>query len=45
VDGNDFELFNLLKPKGRAFETGGPEETVEIIDFHILKVLQEELNI
>ena len=37
VDGNDFELFNLLKPKGRAFETGGPEETVEIIDFHILK--------
>jgi len=37
VDGNDFELFNLLKPKGRAFETAGPEETVEIIDFHILK--------
>ena len=36
VDGNDFELFSLLKPKGRAFETGGPEETVEIIDFHIL---------
>tara|TARA_Y100000034_G_scaffold53996_1_gene66203 strand:- start:2984 stop:3784 length:801 start_codon:yes stop_codon:yes gene_type:complete len=36
-EGNDFEIFNLLKPKGRAFETGSPEETVEIIDFHILK--------
>ena len=39
VDGNDFEIFNLLKPKMRAFETSGPEETVEIIDFHILKEL------
>ena len=40
VDGNDYEIFNLLKPKGRAFETGSPEETVEIIDFYILEDLQ-----
>lgn len=38
-EGNDYEIFNFLKPKGRAFETGSPEETVEIIDFQILKEL------
>ena len=37
--GNDYEIFNLLKDKGRAFETGSPEETVEIIDLHIMKHL------
>jgi len=37
--GNDYEIFNLLKPKLRAFETGSPEETVEIIDNYILKEL------
>jgi phosphomannomutase len=37
--GNDYEIFNLLKPKQRAFETGSPEETVEIIDNYILKEL------
>ena len=37
--GNDYEIFSLLKDSGRAFETGGPEETIEIIDFHILRDL------
>ena len=36
IDGNDFELFSALKSSGRAFETSGPEETVEIIDYYIL---------
>jgi phosphomannomutase len=35
--GNDYEIFELLKPSGRAFETGGPEETIELIDFYILR--------
>lgn len=35
--GNDYEIFSLLKDTGRAFETGGPEETIELIDFHILR--------
>jgi len=39
-NGNDYEIFNMLKPKGRAFETGSPEETVEIVDFYILEDLQ-----
>lgn len=39
INGNDYELFTLLKDKGRSFETGSPEETVEIIDLHILKHL------
>jgi phosphomannomutase len=37
--GNDYEIFNALKETGRAFEVGNPEETVEIIDFHILREL------
>ena len=40
IDGNDYEIFNFLKPKDRAWETGGPEETVEIIDLYILEELQ-----
>ena len=40
LDGNDYEIFNFLKPKDRAWETGGPEETVEIIDLYILEELQ-----
>ena len=35
--GNDYEIFSFLKDTGRAFETGGPEETIELIDFHILR--------
>ena len=37
--GNDYEIFSALKDTGRAFEVGSPEETVEIIDFHILREL------
>jgi phosphomannomutase len=37
--GNDYEIFSALKDSGRAFEVGSPEETVEIIDFHILREL------
>ena len=37
--GNDYEIFSTLKDTGRAFEVGSPEETVEIIDFHILQEL------
>ena len=35
--GNDYEIFEKLKDTGRAFETSGPKETVELIDFHILR--------
>jgi len=35
--GNDYEIFSALKETGRAFEVGSPEETVDIIDFHILR--------
>ena len=35
--GNDYEIFEHLKGSGRSFETSGPEETLEIIDFHILR--------
>ena len=37
--GNDYEIFSALKETGRAFEVGSPEETVDIIDFHILRDL------
>ena len=40
INGNDYEIFNYLKDKGRSFETGSPEETVEIIDLYILEHLQ-----
>ncbi len=36
-EGNDYELFDLLKHKERSFETSGPEETIEIINNYILK--------
>ena len=39
VDGNDYEIFNFLKPKQRAFETGSPAETIEIIDNYIIEKL------
>ena len=38
-DGNDFEIFEHLAPQGRSFETSGPEETIEIIDIHLHKLL------
>jgi phosphomannomutase len=41
IGGNDYEIFNFLKPKQRAFETGSPEETVEIIDNYILEELDK----
>tara|TARA_B100000029_G_scaffold22766_1_gene22740 strand:- start:1069 stop:1872 length:804 start_codon:yes stop_codon:yes gene_type:complete len=37
--GNDYEIFTALKDTGRAYEVGSPEETVDIIDFHILRDL------
>tara|TARA_R100001163_G_scaffold64420_1_gene58597 strand:- start:1990 stop:2781 length:792 start_codon:yes stop_codon:yes gene_type:complete len=36
-EGNDYEIFEHLKSTGRAFETSGPAETIELIDFHILR--------
>lgn len=44
LDGNDYEIFNFLKPSGRSYETGSPEETVEIIDFHILREVDQYDN-
>jgi phosphomannomutase len=38
--GNDYELFELLKHKERAFETSGPEETIEIINNYILRSIK-----
>lgn len=38
-DGNDYEIFTKLKHTGQAFETSGPAETIDIIDFHILRDL------
>jgi len=35
-EGNDFEIFELLKDTGRAFETGNLIETLDIIYYHIL---------
>jgi phosphomannomutase len=40
-NGNDFEIYNALKPLGRSFETSGPEETIEIIDIHLHRLLGE----
>lgn len=40
IDGNDYEIFELLKRSGRSFETGSPEETIEIIENYILEDLQ-----
>jgi phosphomannomutase len=38
-DGNDYEIYEHLKPLGRSFETSGPEETIEIIDIHLHKLI------
>jgi len=38
-NGNDYEIFTHLAHTGRAFETSGPAETLEIIDFYILRDL------
>jgi phosphomannomutase len=38
-DGNDYEIYEHLNPLGRSFETSGPEETIEIIDIHLHKLI------
>lgn len=38
-DGNDYEIYEHLHPLGRSFETSGPEETIEIIDIHLHKLI------
>ena len=40
IEGNDYEIFELLKKSGHSFETGSPEETIEIIENYILEELQ-----
>jgi len=40
--GNDYEIYKALAPFSRAFKTSGPEETVEIIDIHLLRLLNRE---
>mgnify|MGYP000902032089 CR=1 FL=1 len=40
-DGNDFELFNYLNKSGTAWETSGPEETIEIIEIGLMRALEE----
>jgi len=39
LDGNDYEIFEHLRPIERSFETSGPEETIEIIDIHLYRLL------
>ena len=39
--GNDYEIYEALKDKNRAFSTSGPEETVELIDWYILRELKK----
>ena len=43
-NGNDFEIFNALNQKGRSFETGSPDETIEIIEIYLRKLIGE-LNV
>jgi phosphomannomutase len=38
-DGNDYEIYEHLRPLGRSFETSGPEETIEIIDIYLHKLI------
>ena len=38
-DGNDYEIFEHLSPQGRSFETSGPDETIEIIDIHLHRLI------
>jgi phosphomannomutase len=38
-DGNDYEIFEYLNPQGRSFQTDGPEDTIEIIDIHLHRLI------
>jgi len=38
-DGNDYEIYEFLKPLGRSFETKDPEDTIEIIDIELYRLL------
>jgi len=40
-DGNDFEIFNYLNKSGTAWETSGPDETIEIIEIGLIRSLEE----
>jgi len=40
--GNDYEIYELLKPTKRAFKTSGPSETVDFIDWYIIQQLRQE---
>ena len=39
--GNDYEIYEKLKSSGRSFNTSGPEETVELLDWYILRELKK----
>ncbi len=40
-EGNDFEIFNFLNRKGRAWETSGPDETIEIIEINLMNAIEK----
>jgi len=40
VGGNDWHIYEALKKEGRAWQTTGPENTIEIIQ-QLIKKLQE----
>ena len=40
--GNDYEIYNLLKPLNRALNTTGPGETIEYIDWYILPEVRKK---
>ena len=40
--GNDYEIYELLKPKRRALKTNGPTETVDFIDWYIMPTLKDD---
>jgi phosphomannomutase len=42
--GNDYEIFKHLQPIERAFETGSPKETIEIIENYIINYLDNDLE-
>lgn len=39
--GNDFEIYEHLKPSGRAFKTQGPHDTLQIINEKILPQIRD----
>ncbi len=39
--GNDFEIYEYLKPSGRAFKTTGPHDTLQIINEKILPQIRD----